>query len=138
MPSFSDPPFACPPDREKRVEIVLDLPTPPSVNRLWRQAKGRFYKSPEYTAWLKAADALVMCRRQYPRERIHGEFTVDVKIAAGTRRDSDNMIKAALDWCQSREIIQNDKDCRAGSWGFVDPSMAPHGCRLTLRGVANA
>jgi Holliday junction resolvase RusA-like endonuclease len=127
-------PFACPPDQ---IEIVLDLPIPPSANRLWRftgrQVKP--YPSPAYKAWIKNADAHTYGKM--PKRRITGAFTIDINIAAGAkRRDGDNLIKAALDWAQSREIIRNDSDCRQGSWAFVDAELAPLGCRLTLRSAA--
>jgi hypothetical protein len=34
---------------------VIDLPLPPSVNRLWRSHRGRVHRAAPYLSWLKAA-----------------------------------------------------------------------------------
>ena len=124
------------------LSITLDLPFPPSTNRIWRQAplvaasrpRGREYRSKEYTDWLNAADMYVISTRQFPKQKIHGPFgcLIDLNRKRG-RGDGDNRIKALLDWCQSREIIRNDSDCRYGHLGSgLIPIAAPEGCRLTL------
>ena len=50
LPSFADPPFACPPDE---IEIVLDLPFPTSTNRLHVHRRAHVYRSKEYEVWIK-------------------------------------------------------------------------------------
>jgi Holliday junction resolvase RusA-like endonuclease len=94
------------------IEIVLDLPLPPSTNRIWRSGGGRTYRSPEYTAWWEDADRAVIAAKSYPKRKINGPFEVHISLKAGTRGDLDNRIKPLLDWAQSREIIDNDKDCQ--------------------------
>src|SRR5215469_12775110 len=37
--------------------IVIDLPVPPSANRLWRGTGRTVVRGDQYTAWLRAADA---------------------------------------------------------------------------------
>ncbi len=130
-------PFALPADS---LEITLDLPMPPSTNRLWRSAtvratrKTRYYKSPEYLGWCEQADITVMAARAFPKRKITGPFTIEIQLGNG-RGDGDNRIKALLDWLQSRDIIRNDSDCRRGSWAWVDPERAPRGCRVILRSL---
>jgi Holliday junction resolvase RusA-like endonuclease len=113
--------------------IVLDMPMPPSTNRIWRIGGRRIHKSKDYTDWLNAADMYVLSTRQYPKHKIHGPFRCVIALnRTMTNGDGDNRIKAVLDWCQSREIIRNDSDCQWGSWAWVDAEEAPEGCRLTL------
>lgn len=129
--AFVDPrPFGLPPDSR---EIILDLPLAPSVNRLHRRKGARVYRADYYDRWIKAADAWCLLHRQYPRERITGPFEIELLLSSKHKGDGDNRIKAVLDWLQSREIIQNDVDCRKGSWEWVPPDQAPAGCRIHLR-----
>jgi Holliday junction resolvase RusA-like endonuclease len=113
-------------------EIVLDLPTPPSVNRLWRSGRGRVYRSARYIAWIRAADAELMARRQMPKKRIEGPFEAHVTLSRKhARGDLDNRAsKGLLDFLQSREIIRNDSDCQrvTAEWGEAEA-----GCRVVLR-----
>jgi Holliday junction resolvase RusA-like endonuclease len=121
------------------IEIILDLPFPPSANRLWRSTRfsSRPYRSQEYISWMEEADMVVMAAKTYPRRKITGPFEVGILLSdVGLRRsDGDNRIKALLDWCESRDVIRNDGDCRGGSWEWVESSKAPKGCRVTLRSL---
>ncbi len=128
-----------PPDSASLV-IVLDLPFPPSTNRIWR-TRARptgtsVYLAPEYRKWKDRADMTVLSLRQYPRRKIGGAFTADIVLDVGQRKargDLDNRIKATLDWIVTREIVRDDRDLDAltVSWG-----EAPHGARVTLRAAA--
>lgn len=125
--SFADRPFACPPD------IVMDLPSPPSVNRIWQRNKAgkrAVSLSAEYVAWKKQADKLSLVLGQFRGLKIiRGPFEARI-ILKRDGADLDNKIKATLDWAQSRALIENDKHCQriVAEWG-----TAPHGCRLFLR-----
>ena len=93
--------------------IILDLPVPPSVNRIWRANKAgpkRVSKSREYVSWLKSADALAMSTGQFRGiKTIVGPFEAHI-IIKRVRGDLDNRgSKALLDWLQSRNIIADDK-----------------------------
>ena len=59
------------------VEIVLDLPTPISTNKIWRTGRGRTYRSKEYVAWCERADLTVMAAKQYRKRKINGPFDPD-------------------------------------------------------------
>jgi Holliday junction resolvase RusA-like endonuclease len=115
------------------IEIIVDLPFPPSVNKIWRTGNdGRVRRSNVYLDWIAAADIGVMARRQYPKRKITGSFEAHIVLGDGGRGDLDNRIKAVLDWAQSRDLIRNDSDCQRliAEWGDAE-----HGCRLTLRGL---
>ena len=88
---------------------TIDLPLPPSVNRLWRSNRGRVHRAPRYLSWLKAAGWELVTQRP---ERLAG--SVRVNISAGRpdrrRRDVDNLGKALLDLLTKHEVIQ-DESC---------------------------
>ena len=69
--------------------------------------------------------------------KINGAFEVEILLSNAGRkgRDGDNYCKATLDFCQSRDIIRNDSDCRKGSWAWVQPEQAPFGARVILRSL---
>jgi Holliday junction resolvase RusA-like endonuclease len=115
-------------------ETVIDLPPPPSVNRLWRRGTKGMVLSPAYVAWRVQADKLALASGAFRgRVRIDGAFEAHVTLARGRRGDLDNYgSKAVLDWAQSRELIENDKHCQRL---VVEYGEAPHGCRLILRGI---
>lgn len=111
-------------------DIVLDLPTPPSTNAIWRSVRSRVIRSRDYLVWMEQADLAVLASRQYPRadRRITGPFELRLVFKRG-RGDLDNRIKAICDWLQSRAIIRNDKDLIElhACWG-----EAPVGVRVTV------
>lgn len=86
------------------------LPTPPSVNALWRRVPGR--KKPviskPYRDWKRQAGAWVLVQRKFLRS-IKGPFSADVYVPVGTRGDIDNRTKAAFDLLQDLGVIANDK-----------------------------
>jgi Holliday junction resolvase RusA-like endonuclease len=115
------------------LEIILDLPFPTSTNRLHSHRGNCVHSTKEYIAWQKNADAWVLLKRQYPKQRIVGPFEIEILLDNHHRGDGDNRIKAVLDWLQSREIIRNDIACRKGRWEWVPTDQAPVGCRVILR-----
>ena len=131
-----DQPFALPVDS---IEIVLDLPFPPSVNTIWRWGKkkhGRVHRSARYIRWMEHADAMVVLNRQYPRHKISGPFQICILLNEDAGRgDLDNRIKATLDWLQSRDIVLDDKYCRTLMAEWVQPERAPKGCSVHLRSL---
>jgi Holliday junction resolvase RusA-like endonuclease len=126
-PDPTDPPFACPPGPPP---IVLDLPAPISVNRLWRSAKKNVIKSDAYKAWLKRADAMLMELGQLRGVKpIPGKFKAII-VLKRSRIDIDNSSKCLLDFLQSRNFIVDDKLCEELTLRWGD---APTGARVTVR-----
>jgi Holliday junction resolvase RusA-like endonuclease len=132
MYGTNQPPFMLPADS---LEIVLDLPMPTSTNRLYSHGRKGVYRLPEYVRWMELADITVMVARQFPRRKVTGPFEIEIRLSTDHRGDGDNRIKAALDWLQSRDITRNDSYCRRGSWAWVEPELAPKGCRVILRSL---
>ncbi|WP_315731613.1 MULTISPECIES: RusA family crossover junction endodeoxyribonuclease [unclassified Bradyrhizobium] len=127
IPSFADAPFHCPAD------IVLDLPPPVSVNRIWRARKAgkkRVRISPEYAAWKIEADKLSIATGAFRGLKpIRGKFEAQL-IIRRRNGDLDNFSKGVLDWLQSRAVIVNDKFCErlVVEWG-----EAPAGARVIVK-----
>ena len=86
---------------------ILELPLPPSVNRLWRSNRGRVHVSSRYKSWRKAAGWELVLQKP---ERLEG--WVRVSIAAGRpdrrRRDVDAFPKALLDLLVAHQVIEDD------------------------------
>lgn len=130
-----DRPFGLP----ELITVTLDLPFPPSVNRIWRQAakagKNRIRLAGDYIKWKADADVRVIVNKTWRRVCIQGHFEAHIALNSEIGRwgDLDNRIKAILDWAQSRALVTNDKNCRRLIVEWVQHASAPEGCRLTLR-----
>jgi len=121
-------------------DIVLDLPYPPSVNRLWRSSAkdgtGKVYLSPSYVKWKASADVMLMAHRGWTMKRITGFFSADIALCppkGQQRGDIDNRIKALLDFLQRTTVIVNDKHCQLVCAYWVEREMAPEGARVTVK-----
>lgn len=110
--------------------FCIDLPLPPSVNR--SQAKlGN--KSPGIAKWRRLCDGNLFAEwRTLKQQAVKGEFAVGITWTAAEfgHSDWDNRIKPLMDYLQDRELIENDKLCRAAQVGF---GLAPFGCRVVVR-----
>lgn len=113
--------------------VVIDLPYPPSINRIWRANKAgpqHVSKSPEYRAWLRHADQITLATAQFRGlKTIMGPFEAKI-VLKRQRGDLDNRAKGVLDWLQSRLVVADDKFCErlVMEWG-----EAPAGCRVTVK-----
>lgn len=109
------------------------LPFPPSVNRIWRRARGRMILSADYVAWKQRADAAAI-EQKITRAPVLGVYSIDVKLSDAFRRQSDvdNRLKAVADWCQRVKLVINDRMCTRAviEWD----STIDHDCVVSLRG----
>lgn len=111
-------------------DIVLDLPPPISVNRIWRKTKAGVCKSKDYERWIKTADAMLLELGQLRGVKpIAGRFTATI-IVRRSRLDLDNNAKSVLDFLQSRNFIVNDNLCEELTLRWGD---APTGARVIVR-----
>lgn len=123
---------------QSNLEVVVDLPRPPSLNRLWRFGRGRMYRSKAYMDWLRQADLHWLCAKPKMRVKgILGTFQAEIILSRPDkrRRDVDNGVKAVLDWAQRVEIIENDSLCEQAIIRYGKPEEAPLGVRLIIKGV---
>lgn len=115
--------------------FIIDLPFPPSVNRIWRSSnrqKKKVYLDPTYVAWIKSADLHVMAIRPKP-QRVSGRYEIEIildQLQRKKRGDAGNYEKCVSDYLQRIELIDNDKfaDQVLIRWG-----EAPAGVRVIVR-----
>jgi len=115
------------------VHICLDLPVPPSVNRLRRIDWANHKK---HKQWKLHADLHITAYgpRPPPRRMIKGPFELHIVIPANARADLDNFCKALIDYLVSREFVGGDGYGHLRrlifEWGPPDPA-----CHVTITGV---
>jgi Holliday junction resolvase RusA-like endonuclease len=138
MPNAIDRPFGCPPAPAPIVH-VLDLPPPPSVNRIWRNNAGNtanaVSRAPAYKAWIKDAGMAVLVDGLLRgRKTIPGRFTAMIEIRRGAvQGDLDNRVKALFDFAQSHLFISNDKNLEAYTVRWSENTG--RGVRMTLQEI---
>lgn len=90
--------------------VAVNLPWPPSVNRLWRYKGKQVYRDPKYVAWIREAGWVIKSQKL---KKISGPFRAEIVLTPPDKRkrDLDNIIKATLDLFQTMEIIENDQLC---------------------------
>lgn len=118
-------------------DIELDLPAPPSTNRIWQRSKAgkrAVFTSAEYSTWKRTSDDLIGSMAQLRGVKpIPREFEAHIILSERhTRIDLDNACKALLDYAVRCNLVVDDspKYLRrlVAEWGY-----APAGCRLILR-----
>lgn len=105
---------------------VLHLPTPPSVNNLFKNiARGRA-KTERYEAWI--AEAGLKLNLQRPR-LVRGPFLVTMVFVRPDlrRRDLDGMIKAPLDLLVKHGVVQDDHLCQSIRLSWSDSAPDKNG-----------
>jgi len=127
-----------------RSSITLDLPLPPSVNRLWKIGKNRatgksqMYRSPEYVEWVLEAGLEIMAQKpKLTTKALSGSYSMIIKMAPrSSLADADNFLKAISDLLQKHNIIENDKLCR--KLLVVWDEKLPVACRVTVRSTSSS
>lgn len=120
--------------------LVLDIPPPPSINRLWRSrrspktGKPIVYLSPRYVKWQKQFSLHWWTQKPRGFKTITDNFQATV-IISSRRRDVDASAKALLDALQRFEIIKNDNQCIRVISEYGPTSL---GCRLIIEPQSGA
>ena len=89
---------------------------PPSVNAIWRHAKGKTYRTKTYMEW-RNSEGWNVQSQMVGQHRFTGP--VYVTLAMKRRRknmDGDNFQKGIFDLLESLEVIANDKDIMGCNW----------------------
>lgn len=84
--------------------IVINLPLPPSTNRLWRSIGRRVIKSAEYRHWIEEAGWRL--KEQRPGS-IKGPVELSLLVGK-SRLDLSNALKAVEDLLVTHEVIEGD------------------------------
>lgn len=115
--------------------IVLDLPSPPSVNNLFINKRGRGrITSPHYTQWKELAGWEL--QRQRPN-KIRGPVTVKIEHEDAGRIDGDNKLKPLFDLLVAHQVIEDDKRAIVRSFSFEwVPNVT--GVRVTVTPLGRA
>jgi Holliday junction resolvase RusA-like endonuclease len=109
--------------------LILDLPTPPSVNRTRRI---NWSAMPSMVAWIDAADKLALYQHYKRPEPPIDRYELLITLAEGCRLDADNALKSTIDYLKRIEAVIDDgpKHMRRI---VVEFGEAPHGCRVEVR-----
>jgi crossover junction endodeoxyribonuclease RusA len=107
---------------------VYNIPTPPSVNALWRISGRRMHRSKKYTEWIGEV-ALALELEQRPE--IDYPFNIEIVVGRPSKRrmDIDNRAKAVMDVLQHCGIIADD--CLANRITMMW-SNDLDGCKVTI------
>ena len=92
--------------------LTIWLPLPPSVNHIWRQARGRTYLAKNYTRWIQRAQLALRAQvSKHPKWRGPLEVHIEARRGKGwneRKRDLDNMAKPVLDFLVREQMIPAD------------------------------
>lgn len=125
MPAdVSNPPFAVPAD------IVLELPTPLSVNRT-RRIDWENYK--HVKAWLREADGMFLMQKRKLAPAIKGRYEIIITLQDGSAIDADNPVKILIDFVRRVKLVSDDSP--AFMRRVTIEFGAVEGCRVTVRPV---
>lgn len=99
--------------------IDLNLPLPPSVNRIHAGTGRGMHRTNEYRAWLRDAGwELMQLRPKMPVKRLqHGLWRSRARWPMYDAADADNRIKALHDFLVSMSVVPDDKWLDGGSYG---------------------
>ena len=98
--------------RKRLGKTIIELPYPPSVNRIWRVGKNkRVYKDPAYTKWIEVCQYMIFAKKTVP---VLGNYRllIEAKKPDKRKRDIDNIIKAISDVLETCGIVENDCYCQ--------------------------
>lgn len=127
--------------------IAIDLPWPPSANRLWRVGRRRrkggkplVYPAPAYAEWQRQAALEWLPQRPKFFAMMAGPFKAKLVLCPppslrNRKWDRDNRAKACLDFAQKNQIIKDDSLCQEITIRSGTEEEAPMGARLFLEPV---
>ena len=110
-----------------KTALELQLPYPPSANRLWRRQRGRMMLSGAALAYRQTVAGLWWTERQQQNLQPIGPRKCRIKILAHPPdrrpRDLDNLLKPLLDALQWAGIMENDSQVQGLSirWANIRP-----------------
>ena len=94
--------------------IMVTIPTPPSLNKLWVTAPGKpRVRSAEYRAWAERAGWLLKMQI-VGMAPLACRFNLDIEVPI-SRRDTGNHEKALCDLCESCGVVTNDGNAHHAS-----------------------
>jgi Holliday junction resolvase RusA-like endonuclease len=85
--------------------VSFTIPTPPSLNNLFKNLRHGRAATAEYKSWQQEAGYHLNCQRI---RKIKTPVMVDITFPDEGGADMDNLPKALLDLCVKHKIIVND------------------------------
>jgi crossover junction endodeoxyribonuclease RusA len=108
----------------KTREVKIDLPWPPSVNRIWKTtSKGGWYSTKEAINYKQVVGYMVGCAGMQGsfEKDIPLEFTMLAYPPDNLRRDLDNLNKISLDALQDAKVFVNDCQIKKINMEMLEP-----------------
>lgn len=95
-------------------EIMLRLPWPPSVNRLWRMGKGNWYSTKIYSDY-KELIRYVIFKAKSPKFNDYDVLRLTLLLTPPDKRkrDIDGCLKATLDSLQDALVYKDDNQIKS-------------------------
>ena len=117
------------------MSLSIELPFPPSVNRMWRSVQGRVLISAEGRSYRKAVADQVLVQRA--AKQLAGRLAVSIFAFPPDkrRRDLDNLFKSVLDALTHAGVWLDDEQIDALSIRRGH-AVAPGSVRVEVREVA--
>jgi crossover junction endodeoxyribonuclease RusA len=83
------------------------IPTPPSMNALWRITGRRMYRTKKYVEWIEQCKTALA---EFQKPAIDYPFNIEIIVGRPSKRrmDIDNRAKAVMDMLQHLDIITDD------------------------------
>ena len=93
--------------------LKFNLPIAPGLNNATRNIPGMGRaKTALYKKWIKQADAHYVIQQLGRQEKVRGPYACVMRFQEHLRGDLDGRAKLILDWMVSRNITDDDSNCR--------------------------
>ncbi len=90
-------------------DVAIQLPLPPSANRMYRHNAGRVHKAADYRAWVKTIGW--QCLAGGACGKVPYRYTIALTFPQQLK-DPDNLIKPTQDALQKAGVLANDRHAR--------------------------
>jgi Holliday junction resolvase RusA-like endonuclease len=92
--------------------MIVMLPTPPSVNAMYKNARRGRVKTDAYKDWITEAGYCYNTQKKRGPD-IEGPYRVEIHLPKNVRGDIDNRQKAVLDFLVMVGATPDDKHCQS-------------------------
>jgi Holliday junction resolvase RusA-like endonuclease len=116
--------------------INLDLPMPPSVNRIRRIDWAGHNKHKDFRLRADLTISAAYAPNKPPRRQITGTYELEILIPERSRLDLDNCVKCLIDYLVAAEFVPDDD--RRYLRGYSVRWAPIPACRVTIKGKADA
>lgn len=115
------------------MQVIIELPLPPSVNGLFKNAKKGRRRTDRYNAWRDEAGWTLIIQKP---QRISGPVQLLIEVSTKARGDTANYEKATTDLLVKHRIIEDDNRKIVKGTSLVQ-SPGIKGVRITITPLTN-